>query len=153
MWIELSSILLSSISAIIYFMLSYRVVIPYFYKFNYPFNNATKFLVAFTFIGFAVVLYFFGTAANMLYKDLCSKNLFLALVYYISLILLSIVYSILVFRFSAIITQISMKENEKAELAKNNFQVAGFHGIVHLFFVLLLTERILEIILSFFAKS
>jgi hypothetical protein len=52
------------------------------------------------------------------------------------------IYSIVLFRFSALVVQVTLRENEKAELAKNNFQVAGFHGVVHIFFALLLSERV-----------
>jgi hypothetical protein len=138
------------ISAVVYFVISYRVILPYFYKFNYPLNSATKFLVASSFLSFAVILYFFGSAAVDVYRGFCEKDYYFSLKLFWLLILIALALSILIFHFSAVVVQITLKENEKAELAKNNFQVAGFHGIVHLFFTLLISEKVVQIILSYF---
>jgi hypothetical protein len=148
MWIVFISFIFSAFSAILYFYLTYRVVMPFFYKFNYPFTNATKFLLAFSFLGFAIVLFVFGNAANTIFKEIANKDFTKASLIFFALIIIAFASSVFIFRLSALIAQITMHENEKAELAKNNFQVAGFHGVVHLFFTLLLSEMLMEFTLK-----
>lgn len=148
MWIEALSILAAAVSTVLYFILSYRVLIPYFHQFNYPFNDATKFLLALSFIGSSIALYFFGVPAMLAFKTIGLEKLNQALYLFVALLIAAMIYSIVLFRFSALVVQITLKENEKAELAKNNFQVAGFHGVVHIFFALLLSERVVSAIMN-----
>jgi hypothetical protein len=148
MWIEIISILAAGVATVLYFLLSYRVLIPYFHQFNYPFNDATKFVLALSFIGSSIVLYFFGTPAMLAFKTIGADKLNEAIYVFVALFIAAMIYSIVLFRFSALVVQVTLRENEKAELAKNNFQVAGFHGVVHIFFALLLSERVVSAILS-----
>lgn len=153
MWIDALSILVASFATILYFFVCYRVFIPYLHKFNYPFNNATKFLLALSFLGAAIVFYFFGAPASLAFKSLGEKSLSNAVFVFTGLLIIAIIYSVVLFRFSGLVVQITLKENERAELAKNNFQVAGFHGVVHIFFALLLTEKVVLAVLQLFASS
>jgi hypothetical protein len=147
MWIEALNILVATLATIIYFFLCYRVFIPYLHKFNYPFNNATKFLLGLSFLGAAIVLYFFGGPAMHAFGSLAEQSLSNAIFVFTGLLIVAMIYSIVLFRF---VVQITLKENEKAELAKNNFQVAGFHGVVHVFFALLLSEKVVLAVLQLY---
>lgn len=153
MWIEALSILVATLATIIYFFLCYRVFIPYLHKFNYPFNNATKFLLCLSFLGAAIVLYFFGGPAMHAFDSLAEQSLSNAIFVFTGLLIVAMIYSIVLFRFAGLVAQITLKENEKAELAKNNFQVAGFHGVVHIFFALLLTEKVVLAVLQLYIEQ
>lgn len=143
-------ILAAFLAALLYFYVSYKVVIPYLSRMNYPFNDATKLLLAFSFVSAIIVLYFFGVPALQVFQSTGETSFSKAIYQFSGLLAIAIVYSVVLFRFSGLVVQITLKENEKAELSKNNFQVAGFHGVVHVFFALLLTEKVVQAILPLF---
>lgn len=153
MFIQFVTILLSVIGGVLYFFICYRVITGHFQQYNYPFNNATKLLVSITYIAFAIALSRFSGPAILLFQSHYVKELFVAILLFFALFLIAFIVGFVIFRLAGIITQITIKENEKAELAKNNYHIAGFHGIVHLFFVLLLTEPIVQMILSMLSKA
>lgn len=149
MQIESSAVFLSVTGALLYLILSYRFLIPYHRSLNNPLTDATKILLSFSFLGFAIVLYiFFETTINFCLK-LLYDDISLGVFVYLIILILAFTSSLLIFNLSSVITQITLKENEKAELAKNNYQVAGFHGIVFLFFTMLLSLPISQMVLNF----
>jgi hypothetical protein len=149
---EFSAVFLSLVGALFYFILSYRFLLPYHRSLNNPLTDATKILLSISFIGFAIVLYnFYQNMINYCLKLLSDDPIF-GLFIYLIILVLAFTASILVFNLSTVLTQIILKENEKAELAKNNFQVAGFHGIVFVFFTLLLSHPISQMVLTFVSE-
>jgi hypothetical protein len=150
--IDITCILLAILGAIFYLILSYKVIMPFFWRMNNPLTNATKLLVALTFISFAIVSFYFSSSGLVLTRSLLSKHFLYGILLYFILQVIGFVSALVIFRLSSIVCQINLKENEKAELAKDNFQVAGFHGIINIFFSLLLSAPLVNFVLIYLSK-
>jgi len=96
--------------------------------------------------GFGITLYNFSEIASgaFMYNALQEKVL-IGLSYWLGFSLASFIFSLVIFRLSFYIVNISTDENEKAELAKNNYTLATVHAIVFIVVCLVVSQPLTDI--------
>jgi hypothetical protein len=71
------------------------------------------------------------------------------LFYWIIFAIIAYLFSYSVFRLSFFLIDKSTSENEKAELAKNNYQLAALHGVIFIILCLVVSVPLSDLANSF----
>ncbi len=132
---------------ITFFYVSYRLLSRHFHSIISPLNNAVKIFFTATLLGFGLALYNFSKFAHDLFQQFyAKKDMLTGILLFGLLIFLCLCFCVLTFRLVVVISKITIKENEKAELIKGNFLISGFQSVLFLFFIALLSDAVLRLI-------
>ena len=147
---EIGIIFLQFFVSIGYIYLAYKVLSSYFMGIVFPLNSASRLFLAVGLIGFGLSLYSFSKVGIELLINfsIIKKNFLSGIGLYLLFIFFSFCFSVIIFKITLLVNKVSIRENEKAELAKNSFLYAGIQSISFLFFIYLLADPVVKLALS-----
>jgi hypothetical protein len=94
--------------------------------------------------GFGLILNDFSEiASSAFYYNYQKSNIAGGLYYWVLFTLISFAFSFAVFHLSFKLIDLATTENEKIELAKNNFTIAGLHTVVFLSICLVVSKPLI----------
>jgi hypothetical protein len=144
---EFINVLTAFAVSVIYLILTIKVISPFFLSITKPMNNATGVLFFFVVLGFGIQLFSISDVATSslhfhngreeFSKGIGNWFLFSGIAFAISF---------LFFRISYFIVGLSTPQNEKTELAKNNFTIAGLHAVVFIIISLVASKPLSNLI-------
>lgn len=128
---EILNLISAVLVTLIYLVLSMKTVTSYLEQIAKPMTSALGILNCFVILGFGITLNNFAEiASGAFHMYFLQGKLMSGLFYWIIFALISYIFSYLVFRLSFFLVDKSTSENEKAELVKNNYQIAILHGVI-----------------------
>jgi hypothetical protein len=134
------------IMTLFYLIASIKFLTSFFYRICKPMTNATLLLFCSVLFGFGLTLYQFSDiASNAMYFYASKGSIFNGVLYWTLFSLFAFGFSMGVFYFSFYLIGLLTQENEKAELSKNNFYIAGLHSIVFLVLCLMISRPIVDL--------
>jgi hypothetical protein len=143
---ELMNLIVVLVISIIYMMAAIKVLLPFFQGVSNPMTNATILLFAGVLFGFGLTLHHFSDVASSALHYYSSKQQMMTGVgYWILFASMAFAFSFLVFHLSFQLIGFVTKENEKAELARNNFQLAGIHMVVFIILCIVVTKPLSDL--------
>jgi len=146
---EIGIIFLQFFVSIGYIYLSYKVLIAHFMGIVFPLNSASRLFLTVGLIGFSLSLFSFSNVGiELLRFGVHNKNYLSGIGLYLLFVFLSFSFSVIIFKITLLVNKVSIRENEKAELAKNSFLYAGIQSISFLFFIYLLADPVVKLALS-----
>jgi hypothetical protein len=142
---QLVNVLVSIVFSIAYLVVAMKVLMPFFNRISSPMTQAARLLHLGTIFGFGIILNDFSEfAGSAFYYNYQKSNLGMGLYYWMLFSLIAFIFSFLIFHLSYRIVNIVTKENETAELAKNNFGVAGLHLAVFISICLVVSKPLIS---------
>lgn len=149
MKLEILNLIIIFIVSIVYLILAMKVMNIFFEKISRPISHASYVLYLASLVGFGIVFHNISDISSNAFQFYFVKNQFGKGIYYCLLFaLISFVISFLIFHLSFILVKISTKENEKAELARNNYHIAGIHAVIFILLCFILSTPISNIVNS-----
>jgi len=146
MKVEILNLIVTFTVSIAYFILAMKIMIVFFEKISRPISHASYVLFLGALIGFGVVFYNISDIASNAFQFYFVKNqVGKGIYYWLIFAIISFVISFLVFHLSFLLVKISTKENEKAELARNNYHIAGIHSIIFILLCFILSTPVANI--------
>jgi|1048.fasta_scaffold02390_2 hypothetical protein len=143
MKIEFLNLLVALVVALCYLFVTIKLLTPFFYQFSKPMTNATGLLFFGVILGFGICLNDFSAiSTNALIYYSTQGTVLLGIGYYLLFAFISLVFSYVLFRLSFFVIDFATNENEKVELAKNNFIIAGIHAVVFNILCLVLSHSV-----------
>jgi hypothetical protein len=128
---ELLNLIIAVLVTLIYLVLSMKTVSSYLERISKPMSSALGILNCCIILGFGITLHNFSEiASGAFHMYFLQGKLMSGLFYWVVFALIAYLFSYLVFRLSFFLVDQSTAENEKAELVKNNYQLAILHGII-----------------------
>lgn len=146
---EFLTVIASLLVTIVFMFISYYVFRNYFYSIIYPLNAATRLFFISVLFGSGITLLNYHEAGTILLKFLFDKNkIGIGIVIYCIGLIICFGFNVLMFRVTLLVQKITLYENEKAELAKGNFLIAGLQSITFLVFIFTLSKPMVQLILN-----
>ena len=146
MKLEILNLFVTFIFSIAYFILAMKVMIGFFEKISRPVSHASYVLFISSIIGFGIVFHNVSDIASNSYQFYFMKDQTVKGIYYwLIFAVLSFVISFIIFHLSFLLVKISTQENERAELARNNFHIAGIHAAIFILLCIILSTPIANI--------
>ncbi len=143
---QILNLLVVLFTTLFYLVAAIKYLSSFFYKISKPMTNATLLLFCSVLLGFGVTLYQFSdVATNAMYFFASKGSIFNGVWYWILFSLFAFVFSIGTFYFTFYLIGLLTHENEKAELAKNNYFIACLHGIVFLILCFMVSKPIVDL--------
>ena len=128
---EILNLIIAVFVTLIYLVLSMKTVTSYLEQISKPMSMAVGFLNCCVIFGFGITLNNFAEiASGAFHMYFLQGKIMSGLFYWLVFALIAYVFSYLVFRLSFFLVDKSTSENERAELAKNNYQLAILHGVI-----------------------
>ncbi len=128
---EILNLISAVLVTLIYLVLSMKTVSSYLEQISKPMSSALGILNCCIILGFGITLNNFSEiASGAFHMYFLQGKLMSGLFYWVVFALVAYLFSYLVFRLSFFLVDQSTSENEKAELVKNNYQLAILHGII-----------------------
>ena len=128
---EILNLISAVLVTLIYLVLSMKTVSSYLEQIAKPMTSALGILNCFVILGFGITLNNFAEiASGAFHMYFLQGKLMSGLFYWVVFALIAYVFSYSVFRLSFFLVDKSTSENERAELAKNNYQLAILHGVI-----------------------
>ncbi|MCE2712685.1 MAG: hypothetical protein LW688_09115 [Cryomorphaceae bacterium] len=141
---ELVNLLVSLIIAVVYMIGAIKVIKPFFSKISSPMTTATGVLFLGVVFGFGIILNDFSEiASSAFYYNYQKSELGMGIYYWILFTAISFAFSYAVFHLSFKLIDLVTTENEKTELAKNNFSIAGLHVVVFISICLVVSKPLI----------
>lgn len=151
---EVFNLLLTTAVALTYLIGSMKAVQPVFKSISYPYSHATGVLFFGVILGFGLNLSTFSeVASSAFYFYAAADEMGKGALYMISFAAVAFVFSYLMFRLSFAVVGIATAENEKAELAKNNYTLAGLHLVIYNITCFIVNESLVEYASTFISYS
>jgi hypothetical protein len=130
---ELINLFISLILTILYLIGAIKVLRPFFLKISNPMTAATGTLYFGVILGFGLILNDFSEiASSAFYYNFQKSQVGMAIFYWLLFAGISFLFCFLVFHLSYRMIDLATIENEKVELAKNNYAIAGLHIVTYL---------------------
>lgn len=146
MKLEILNLFVTFIVSLAYLILTLKVMIQFFEKISRPVSHASIVLYICSIIGFGIVFHnITDVALNAFQYYFIKGQIGKGLIYWVMFSGLSFIISFLTFHLSFILVKISTKENEKAELARNNYHIAGIHGAIFILLCIILSSPVANI--------
>jgi hypothetical protein len=146
---EILSVIASVIIAVVFMFASYFVYRNYFYSIIFPLNAATRLFFVAVLFGSGVTLVNYHEAGLLFMKYFVEENKIVTGIGIYSIgLAVCFAFNVLMFRTTLLVHKISLFENEKAELAKGNFLIAGIHTITFLVLIFTLSNPLIQLVLS-----
>ena len=128
---EILNLIIAVFVTLIYLVLSMKTVTSYLERISTPMSMAVGFLNCCVIFGFGITLNNFAEiASGAFHMYFLQGKIMSGLFYWLVFALIAYVFSYSVFRLSFFLVDKSTSENERAELAKNNYQLAILHGVI-----------------------
>ena len=128
---EILNLIIAVFVTLIYLVLSMKTVTSYLERISKPMSMAVGFLNCCVIFGFGITLNNFAEiASGAFHMYFLQGKIMSGLFYWLVFALIAYVFSYSVFRLSFFLVDKSTSENERAELAKNNYQLAILHGVI-----------------------
>ena len=128
---EILNLIIAVFVTLIYLVLSMKTVTSYLEQISKPMSMAVGFLNCCVIFGFGITLNNFAEiASGAFHMYFLQGKIMSGLFYWLVFALIAYVFSYSVFRLSFFLVDKSTSENERAELAKNNYQLAILHGVI-----------------------
>jgi len=146
MKVEILNFVVTFVVSIAYLILSLKIMIGFFEKISRPVSHASIVLYISSIVGFGIVFHdITDVALNAFQYYYTRGQMIKGLYYWIIFAGLSFVITFLIFHLSFLLVKISTKENEKAELARNNYHIAGIHAAIFILLCIILSSPISNI--------
>lgn len=146
MKLEILNLIVTFVLAVAYLACSLKILIIYFEKISRPVSHASAILYISSIIGFGIVFYNITDVASNAFQFYYAKNQFSKGLYYWFLFsVLALITSFISFLLSFYLIKFVTKQNENAELARNNYHVAGIHSAVIILICLILSAPVANI--------
>jgi hypothetical protein len=143
---EILNVVVAVLVTVIYLIGAMKIVLPLFKTITNPLSGATGVLLFGTILGFGITLNnFSGVATSALHFYAAQNNIAQGIGYWLLFALIAFVFSYIVFRLSFAMVGIASAENEKAELAKNNYTIAGLHVVVFNIVCLVVSQSLVDL--------
>lgn len=134
------------IVTLIYLIISIKVLNNFFFKLTKPLTNASLLLYSAVLFGFGLTLFqFIGVATNALYFYASNGSIITGLWFWVIFAFSALGFSYGVFLFTFYFVGLLTQENEKAELAKNNYYIAALHSVVFILICLMLAKPLADL--------
>jgi hypothetical protein len=135
---------------IVYLIAAMKALQPFFNRISNPMTQATGILYIAVILGFGISLNNFAEIATSAFHYYEVKgNLFKGVGTWMLFGIISFGFSYLVFLLSYSMVRFSTQENEKAELGRNNFTIAGIHAVVFIVICLLVSKPLTDLANTF----
>lgn len=142
---EILNVLVAVLVTVLYLVASMKIVLPLFRTISNPLSNATGVLFYGTILGFGITLNNFSEVATGALHFFASSNQTMkGILYWLLFATIAFVFSYVLFRLSFSLVGIATSENEKAELAKNNYTIAGLHVVVFNITCLVVSQALVD---------
>lgn len=147
---ELLNLISAVLVTLIYLVLSMKTVSSYLERISKPMSSALGILNCCIILGFGITLHNFSEiASGAFHMCFLQGKLMSGLFYWVVFALVAYLFSYLVFRLSFFLVDQSTSENEKAELVKNNYQLAILHGIIFIIICFVVSEPLSDVANTF----
>lgn len=134
------------IVTLIYLIISIKVLNNFFFKLTKPLTNASLLLYSAVLFGFGLTLFqFMGVATNALYFYASNGSIITGLWFWVMFAFFALGFSYGVFLFTFYFVGLLTQENEKAELAKNNYYIAALHSVVFILICLMVAKPLADL--------
>jgi len=146
MKIAISNLVLTLFFSLSYFYIAYKVLRAFFEKISRPLSHASHVLLLCSLLGFGIILYNISDIATNAFQFYAIKSqIGKGIMYYILFGIFGFLSSLFLFHISLFLVKIVTKENEKAELARNNYQIAGIHAAIFILLCLILSSSLASV--------
>jgi hypothetical protein len=143
---ELLNLISAVFITVIYLVLAMKTIMPIFKSISNPMSSATGVLFYGSLLGFGLTLNNFSSVATgALHYYAGSGNIMKGFLYWFLFAAIAFIFSYIVFRLSFAMVGLATAENEKAELAKNNFTIAGIHIVVYNMTCLIVSQPLVDL--------
>ena len=142
---EILNVIVAVLVTVFYLVGAMKIVMPLFKAISNPLSNATGVLFYGTILGFGITLNNFSdVATGALHFFSSTNNTMKGILYWLLFATIAFVFSYIVFRLSFAMVGSATSENEKAELAKNNYTIAGLHVVVFNITCLVVSQALVD---------
>jgi hypothetical protein len=147
---EILNLMIAIIITLAYLVLSMKMVSSFLQQISKPMTTATGILNFAVIFGFGITLNNFAEIATGAFHFYSLQGkIATGLFYWLIFSVIAFVFSYLVFRLSFFIVNQSTAENEKAELAKNNYTIAALHAVIFIIICLVVSQPLSDLANSF----
>ena len=147
---EILNLIIAVFVTLIYLVISMKTVSSYLERISKPMSTAIGILNCCVIFGFGITLYNFAEiASGAFHMYFLQGKIMTCLFYWIIFAIIAYLFSYSVFRLSFFLIDKSTSENEKAELAKNNYQLAALHGVIFIILCLVVSVPLSDLANSF----
>jgi hypothetical protein len=147
---ELLNLLILTAVSLFYLTATIKVMLSFFYSISKPLTNASALLLTGVVFGFGLSLYHFSEiGSNALYFYANKNQTFTGIFFWVVFAALAFAFSFAAFHLSYRIIGFVTQENEKAELSKNNFYLAGLHAVVFILVCMIVAKPLTDLANTF----
>ena len=147
MKIALVNLLVTLLFSTSYFYLAYKVMKNFFEKISRPLSHASQILLSCSLLGFGIVFYNVTDISTNAFQFFALKSqISKGFTYSFLFTFLGFLSSFIFFHISRFLVKTVTMENEKAELARNNYHIAALHSTLYILFCLILSSPLASVI-------
>jgi hypothetical protein len=143
---ELLNLIISVAFSFLYLAAAMFVLNPFFDKISKPKTQASGLLFVGVMFGFGLTLYHFSDiSTSALYYYSSQHKLLTGIWYSVLFGVMAFVFSLIVFHITYYLIGSITHENEKAELARNNFYIAALHAAIFILICIIVTKPLTDL--------
>lgn len=143
---QILNLLVVLIVTLCYLIISIKLLNNFFFRISKPLTNATLLLFSAVLGGFGLTLFqFSGVATNAMYFYASNGSIVTGIWFWVLFSFIALGFSFGVFYFSFYFVGLLTQENEKAELAKNNYYIAALHAVVFILICLMVAKPLADV--------
>jgi hypothetical protein len=143
---QILNLLVVLIVTLCYLIIAIKFLNNFFFRISRPLTNAILLLYSAVLFGFGLTLFqFSGVATNAMYFYSSNGSVITGIWFWVLFSFLALGFSSGVFYFTFYFLGLLTQENEKAELAKNNFYIAALHSVVFILICLMVAKPLADL--------
>ena len=143
---QILNLLVVLIVTLCYLIISIKLLNNFFFRISKPLTNATLLLYSAVLFGFGLTLFqFSGVATNAMYFYSSNGSVITGIWFWVLFSMLALGFSSGVFYSTFYFIGLLTQENEKTELAKNNFYIAALHSVVFILICLMVAKPLADL--------